>query len=210
MKIILTFIVMILVILFVSGTYKTIGETIRYGVFQVIAFATTSGYSGTDYNAWPEATHWLLMIIMVIGGCSGSTSGGIKVIRLAVILSLIRRNIYRKIHPNAVVAVRVGNKPVPGDNVSSILTFTLVYVMVAAFACVAISFENLGMESTLTTVLSMLSNSGLPMGEIGFNDSFHMFSHFSRFVLTALMIVGRLELFSIIILFTPAFWRPDK
>ena len=199
------------IILLASGTYGTAGEAVRNGVFQAIAFVSTAGYTGADFDIWPQATHWILIAVMVVGGCSGSTSGGIKVGRAAIALSLIRRSIYKRLHPNAVVAVKIGDRAVPADRVSSIATFVILYALVALLSCFVLSFENLDAETTLGTVIAMLSNTGLVLGPgLGYGDSFIVFSQFSRLYISILMIAGRLELLTIVLLFSPAFWRPYR
>ena len=203
---------LVTVILLASGTYENgAGEAVRRGVFQAISFTTTAGYSGTDYDLWPQTAHWVLFAVMIVGGCSGSTSGGIKVVRAAVALSLVRRNIYMRLHPNAVVAVKLGDKPVDSERVSSISSFMIIYVLVALFSCFVLSFDQLDKETTIGAVVAMLSNTGLVLGEgLGYSDSFLVFSPFSRVYMSILMIAGRLELLTLVLLFSPAFWRPYR
>ena len=203
-------IAIIFVILLVSGVYDSPLEALRNGLFQAVAFVTTSGYSSADYNAWPQATHWIMMISMIVGGCSGSTSGGIKIVRAAVALSMIKRNIYKRLHPNAVVAIKLGDKAVPADRVSSIATFFVLYFVIVFGSGVVLAFENLDVETTMSTVIAMISNTGLVMGpDISANGSFEIFSQFSRVYMSVLMIAGRLEIFTIVLLFSPTFWRQN-
>jgi trk system potassium uptake protein TrkH len=207
----LIFVGVVFLLLLAAGVYDSPAEALRYGVFQVVGFVTTSGYASSDFDAWPQAAHWLMMIAMVIGGCSGSTSGGIKVVRAAVAISLVRRNIYKRLHPNAVVAVKLGDKPVPADRVSSIATFVVLYVVIVFVSCFVLAFENLDAETTLGTVIAMLSNTGLVIGPgVGANESLVIYSQFSRIYMAFLMLAGRLEVFTLVLLFSPAFWRPNR
>jgi trk system potassium uptake protein TrkH len=204
--------VLVCIILIAYGTYEGgFVETVRNGIFQTISFTTTAGYSATDFDLWPKATHWILLAVMIVGGCSGSTSGGIKVVRAAVAFSLIRRNIHQRLHPNAVITVRLGDRTVSPERVSSISTFVILYVLITLFSCFMLAFDNLDAESTLGAVIAMLSNTGLIIGPgLGVSDSFVVFSQFSRFYMSILMIAGRLELLTIVLLFSPAFWRPYR
>ena len=198
-------------ILLSAGTYNTTGETLRFGVLQTISFTTTAGYSVANTGVWPQATHWILLAVMIVGGCSGSTSGGIRVIRLKAAFAIIRRNIYKKLHPNAVVAVRIGGKVIPEERASGISTFFLLYILIVLISCFVLSFENLDTETTLGSVISMLSNNGLVIGQgLGYGESFTVFSQFSRLYMSVLMITGRLEIFTIVLLLSPAFWRANR
>jgi len=200
--------VLVFIILFASGVYDMAGEAARDGFFQVISFATTAGYAGADFNHWPQATHWLLIAVMIIGGCSGSTAGGIKIGRAAVALLLVRRNIYKRLHPNAVVAVKLGDQVIPEERVTSISTFTMLYAFIALLSCFVLSFDNLNMETTLSAVIAMMSNTGLVIGSgIDPGGSLAVFSGFSRVYMSLLMIAGRLELLTLVFLFSPSFWR---
>jgi len=199
---------LVFVILLATGVYDMAGETARRGVLQVVSFATTAGFAGTDYNLWPQATHWLLMLVMIVGGCSGSTSGGIKVGRAVVMLLLVRRNIYKRLHPNAVVAVKLGDQSIPEERIASISTFAILYASIALLSCFIISFDGLEMETTLSTVIAMLSNTGLVIGSgIDAGGSLAVFSPFSHLYMSLLMIAGRLELLTLVLLFSPAFWK---
>jgi len=201
----------IIFILFVSGTYDMAGEATRDGVFQVISFATTAGYAGADFNLWPQATRWLLIAVMIVGGCSGSTAGGIKIGRAAVALLLVRRNIYKRLHPNAVVAVKLGDQVIPEERVTSISTFTMLYAFIALLSCFVLSFDGLSMETTLSAVIAMMSNTGLVFGSgIDPGGSVDVFSGFSRVYMSILMIAGRLELLTLVFLFSPSFWRRNR
>ncbi|MCL2111550.1 MAG: hypothetical protein FWH32_04775 [Clostridiales bacterium] len=202
---------LVFIILLAFGTYGTAGEAARYGIMQSISFATTAGYPGTNVDLWPQATQWLLIGVMIVGGCSGSTTGGLKVARMLVAISLIRRNIYKRLHPNAVVAVKIGDNAVPSDRVSSIATLMIVYAFIVALSAFVLSFDTTDAGTTLGTVIAMLSNTGLVIGPgLGVGEAFTMFSQFSRVYMSLLMVAGRLELLTLVLLFSPAFWRPYR
>ena len=130
-----------------------------------------------------------------------------KVMRFSVILSLIRRNIYKRMHPNAVVAVKVGDKVISADVASNIVVFFALYILVFFIGCILLSFDGQSFETTISASIAALSNTGLGFGNVGFGYSFNSFSGFGRIVLTFMMLIGRLELFTIIMLFAPEFWR---
>jgi trk system potassium uptake protein TrkH len=202
--------VLITLSLWAAGVYGDPVETVRRSFLQIFSFVSTAGYSVTDYGAWPPFCKALLFFVALVGGCSASTSGGIKISRLAVLIKLIRRNIYKRLHPNAVVAVKVGGNTVPEEKVANIVTFVIVYVLIFAGSFILLSLEGRDMETTAGSVLATLSNTGLGFGEAGYGHDFASFSPGGKFLLTMLMLMGRLEIFAILILFTPTFWKGDR
>jgi trk system potassium uptake protein TrkH len=196
--------------LWLSGTYSSIGEAIRMGFLQIVSFITTAGYSVTDYNLWPTFCLMLLFFVVFIGGCSASTAGGIKVSRFLVMLMLIRRNLYKRLHPNAVYAVKIGDRAIPADKVSNITVFVIVYGVIFCVGSILLSFDGQDMETTAGSVIAALSNTGLGFGGTGYGSTFAIFSVWGRVLLSFLMILGRLELFAFLILFTPSFWRRNR
>ncbi len=184
-------------------------ESIRYGVFQVISMATTAGFSITGYADWPSFSLVILTILMLIGGCSFSTASGIKVIRFLVMCKLIARGFTRRIHPRSVVAVKVGSNAVSALRVSYTTVFIMVYFILIVFASILLSLQNLDLLTTLSTAIAMISNVGIGFGDVA-TGNFSIYCEPLRLVLCLLMIIGRLELFTVITLFMPSFWRPDK
>jgi trk system potassium uptake protein TrkH len=201
--------VSMVVVLILQGPYETVGESVKNGVLQVVSFSTTAGYVVSDYALWPGFCKWLLFFLMIIGGCSSSTSGGFKVVRFAVILQLIRRNINKRLHPNAVMAVKVGQTAVAADAVSTITVFGYVYMLVIGVSTLFLGLDGKDALTTLSAVISSISNSGLGFGELA-DGNLGLFSPLARFFLSLLMIVGRLEIFTVLILFTPSFWKPNR
>jgi trk system potassium uptake protein TrkH len=193
-----------------AGTYGSLTDTLRHSFLQIISFVTTAGYSVANYNEWPAFCKMLLFFIVLIGGCSASTAGGIKVSRFLVILMLIRRNLYKRLHPNAVYAVKIGERAVPADKVSNIAVFVIVYGAVFCAACILLSLDGQDMETTAGAVVSSLSNTGLGFGAAGYGATFEVFSVWGRSLLSVLMLLGRLEMFAFLILFTPSFWRGNR
>ncbi|MDR1029168.1 MAG: TrkH family potassium uptake protein [Clostridiales Family XIII bacterium] len=202
--------VLTILVLMVKEVYATPGEAIRYGLFQAVAFVTTAGYANTDYGAWPGFCKALMFLALFIGGCSASTAGGVKVIRLAVILALVRRNVYKRLHPNAVVAVKLGEQSIAADRVSNITVYVFVYLMVFAAGSLLLSLDGQGVTTSVSAALAALSNAGLGFGRLGITSGFEIFSTGGRLLLSLLMLIGRLEIFTIILLLTPTFWRPNR
>ena len=186
------------------------GEALRESFFQVISMATTSGYTRSPYTVWPAVCQMTLITLMFIGGCAASTSGGIKMVRILVMLKLIWRGCTKRIHPRSVVAVKVGGSAISAPVVSQITVFILMYMMIFLMSCFIVSLQGLDMETTVTTTLAMISNTGAGFGEAASLGNFSMFHPALKLYLSALMIVGRLELFTIIILFTRNFWGRDR
>ena len=160
--------------------------------------------------SWPVLSKLLLFMLMFIGGCAASTGGGIKVIRVVVMMKLIFRGFKRRIHPRSVVAVKIGGKAVSGPMVSQISTFILVYLLVYIVSCVILSLNNLDFETTLTTAAGIMSNSGIGMGMFGTAGNLSMFNSGSQLFMSLLMLIGRLELFTLLFLFVPSFWNPTR
>ncbi len=196
--------------LFSSGTYSTLHEAMRIAIFQIISFSTTSGYFLADYTLWPTFTQAILFTLMFIGGCAASTSGSFKVIRLVVILKLILRGFRKRLHPKSVVAVRLGKSVLSAETVSSITVFAMLYLLIYLFTALVLSLDNLDMTTTLTASAGILSNTGIAFGEIGPTADFSIFSPPIRLFISFMLIVGRLELMTVLLLFTPYFWNLEK
>ncbi len=196
--------------LYLHGSYGSIFETMRYALFQVIAFGTTTGYGIANYTLWPAFSRFILFLLFFVGGCAASTSGSIKVVRVFIAFKLVVRNIYQRLHPNAVVAVKVGNKAIPAKTVSSVTSFIFMFFLVFFIGTLILSLQNLDLKTTVSSAISMLSGTGIAFGSIGATGNFSVFCGPLRLVLCALMLLGRLELFTIIMIFTPSFWNPTR
>lgn len=192
-----------------SGTYPSMAEAARYGIFQVSAFMSTSGYATTNYTLWPTFSQMILLTLMFIGGCSASTSGAIKVVRIAILMKLIVRGLYKRLHPNAVYPVKLGDKAISSDTVSSVTSFIILYFLVFIFSALVLSLDNYDMMTTISAAAGALSNTGMGLGLLGTN-TYSIFSEPIRLYLSFLMIAGRLELFTLVLLLTPSYWNPDR
>ena len=203
--------VLVSLCLFAYGTYPSIFEAMRFGTFQVVAFATTSGQSIADFANWPDPCKMILFALMFIGGCASSTCGSIKVVRILVVLKLISRGVSKRIRPRSVVAVKLGGKAVSAELASSITSFVLTYFAIFVFSNIVLSLQNLDFITTISTSASMLGNVGCNLGVAGAHASdYSMFSAPLKMYMSLMMIVGRLELFTIIVLLSPKFWNPDR
>jgi trk system potassium uptake protein TrkH len=192
--------------LFFYGTYTSISDAFRYGCFQVISFATTTGQYITDYSVWPIFCQMVLLTLMFIGGCASSTAGSIKVVRVLVMLKLISREITEFLHPRSVTTVKLGGKTVSEETVSGITTFILTYIAIFFISNIVLSLENLDFITTISTSAAMLSNTGCALNSAGaFLSDYSAFSGPLKLFLSFLMVIGRLELFTVLVLLSPAF-----
>jgi len=196
--------------LYAYGTYESLSQSLRYAFFQVVSFGTTTGYAICDYTSWPTVCIAIMFALMFIGGCAASTCGSIKVIRILVLFKLIGRGIYKRIHPRSVVAVKLGGKPILAPIVSQITGFILLYFVIFLLSCLVLSLQNLDMTTTISTAAGALSNTGLGFGSLGSTGNMGAFSDLLKLYICLLMIVGRLELFTVILLLTPSFWNSDR
>ena len=190
--------------LWLTGTYDT-ERGLRHGVFQVVSTATTSGFSVADFSVWPGALPFLLFVAAFVGGCSGSTGGGMKVIRIILILKQGMREVMRLIHPNAVIAVKIGKVSVPDGIAQAVWGFFSVYVMLFFLMLVGVMATGVDQVTAWSTVASALNNLGPALGEA--SENYGELPMLSKWILVVAMLLGRLEIFTVLVLFTPAFWR---
>ena len=185
--------------------YTNAFSALKDAISQVISFISTSGYYVCDYTKWPTFSTMLLFILLLIGGCSMSTSGSLKVIRVMVLIKLVLRGIFKQIHPRSVKAVKISGKAIPAERVGEITAHILLYFMVLFFSFLVVSLDDLDMTTTITSVLGSFTNTGISLGGPGPMGNYAVFSQFTMLYLSFLMIVGRLEMFAVIILFTKSF-----
>lgn len=191
--------------LFREGTYSGIGESLRYAAFQVASILTSTGFSTAVFAEWPLHVPLLIVILSFIGGCAGSTAGGIKVIRILLLAKLGLRQLFMLVHPQAVSLVKIGQKPVSEDILFSIWGFYVLYILVTLLLTVAMMAAGLDLDSAFGAVVATINLMGPGLGEVATT-----FAHTSATVkLLAIfgMLVGRLEVFTLLILFLPAYWR---
>ena len=187
-----------------------VGDALRLSYFQVSSIMTTSGFSTADFNLWPHLSKTLLLMLMFIGGCAGSTAGGIKVSRVVILFKQILREIKRMLHPRAVTSVEFEGKPVDDTTLNSVATYFAVYVFCMFGAFVLVSFEPFGFESNLTAVVATFNNIGPGLGEVGPMGSFAGYSDFSKIVFCFAMLLGRLEIFPLVIALSPTTWKKSR
>ncbi|PMR74366.1 TrkH family potassium uptake protein [Billgrantia endophytica] len=190
--------------LWLTGTYGA-ERGLRHGLFQAVSVATTSGLGVTDFSAWPGALPFLLFMAAFVGGCSGSTGGGMKVIRIILILKQGMREIMRLIHPNAIISVKVGKVSVPDDIAQAVWGFFSVYVMLFFLMLVGVMATGVDQVTAWSAVASALNNLGPALGEA--SNHYGDMPELSKWILVMAMLLGRLEIFTVLVLFTPAFWR---
>jgi trk system potassium uptake protein TrkH len=185
-------------------------RAIRSSLFQVISFITTTGLFSDDAAKWPHVTWVVLAACMFLGGCSGSTSGGIKSIRGVMLLKIIRNEFRQILHPNAVLPMKVDGQNVPQSNRVTLLAFLGLYIVLVFFCSFTMIAAGIDNTNSITITLSALGNVGPTLGlEIGPTMSWANLPAFAKWICSFLMLVGRLELFTVLVIFTPAFWKEN-
>lgn len=191
-----------------ANDYHSFLNSLRFSSFQVLSISTTTGYATTNFDLWPSFSKWLLLILMFIGGCAGSTAGAIKNIRIMVLFKKGYREVYQLIYPKAVFPIRVGDSPVGEDVVSSIASFFLLYIFIFLIASLLImGIENEDIITAISACAATLGNVGPGLGKVGPIEQYGYLSNFTKVILSLLMLIGRLELFTILVLFTPDYWK---
>lgn len=201
-------IVLIALNLIVSGG-SSIGGAILDSAFQTTSILSTTGFASSDYNLWPTFSKMLLFLLMFIGACSSSTGGGLKAARVLIMLRLVAKALANKLHPNAVVTVKLNNRTVPGDTVSAIINYFFLHIAVIFASTILVSLDNFDFVTSFSTVLTCVGNIGPGFELVGPMADFSMFSPAVKTLLSFLMLAGRLELFALLILLMPRFWNSD-
>ena len=187
--------------------FGSIPEAFQQAAFQVGSIITTTGYATTDFNLWPEISRTILVLLMFIGACAGSTGGGIKVSRILILCKTVRKELHIFLHPNAVKKIKMDGKAIPHEVVRSTNIFFIVFVLIFSGSVFLIAFDDFDLITNFTAVAATINNIGPGLELVGPNGNFSMFSCFSKLVLTFDMLAGRLEIFPLLLLFVRDTWK---
>ena len=186
-------------------TFDSTTESIIEGLFQVVSIGTTTGFTTAEYYSWPGFLPVLLLYVSFIGGCSGSTGGGIKVIRILLLVKQGVRELRRLVHPNAEFPVKIGKKPMPEKVIEAVWGFFAAYFAISALMILLLMATGLNQETAFSAVAACLNNLGPGLGDVGRN--FSSINDPAKWILCMAMLLGRLEIFTLLVLFTPTFWK---
>ena len=187
--------------------YGTVAHAFRYASFQVGSIITTTGFATADYDQWPELSKSILLALMFVGACAGSTGGGIKVSRLLIIVKSIRREVRKMLHPNAVTIIKVNGKKIGQDTMKNVNLYLTCYIIIMIVSILLVSIDNFDFATTFSGVLTTMSNVGPGISKVGPVMNFHSFSAVSKLVFCFDMLIGRLEIFPYLLLLSPDLWR---
>ena len=197
----------VLITLDIRDLYGSLAETIRHAAFQVCTIMTTTGFATTDFDLWPAFSKGLLMLLMIVGACAGSTGGGLKCARALLLLKSLRRNIRQVLHPRKVQVVRVNGKVVSETVLDNANAYLAAYVVIIIVCYLVVSLDGFSIGTNLTAVLSCFNNIGPGLEAVGPTCNFSAFSDLSKITLSLAMLAGRLEIFPILVLFSRSTWR---
>lgn len=191
----------------IASTFDNIFDCIRNAFFAVTTIISTTGFVTADFNLWPSFSKAILVFIMIIGACAGSTAGGMKISRILILLKSVFREIRHLLRPRSINVVRLDGEPLPDETVRSALGYLAIYVSIFIAAFLAISVDGFSFETNVTATLATLNNVGPGFDTVGPTGNFSGFSPFSKIILSLTMLFGRLEIMPMIILFSPFAWK---
>ena len=189
------------------GFFDTLGQAVQQAAFQVASIITTTGFSTCDFNLWPATSRSVLVLLMFVGACAGSTGGGIKVSRLVILFKTIKKEVRQGLHPQVVAPVRMDGKLIPHETVRATNVFLATYMIVFTLSVLLVSLDGNELPTNFTAVAATLNNIGPGLEMVGPMENFSLFSSPAKLVLVFDMLAGRLELFPILVLFAPDTWR---
>jgi trk system potassium uptake protein TrkH len=190
-----------------AGTYPSYPEALRHTVFHVVSVGTTTGYATHDYTKWPQFAPLLMLLLGCFATCGGSTGGGIKMMRMLLLLKQAQHELVRIVHPSVVNPVVIGGQVIPPRTMQNIIAFMLVYGAMLVVLTMLLVFAGADVVTAFTAVVACLNNIGPGLGDVGPALNYASMSDFQTWVCTFAMVLGRLEMLSLLVLFTPQFWR---
>lgn len=193
--------------LFFSGTYETVADSVRYAVFQVVSILTTTGYVTADYEYWPFYVQYLLLFLMFVGACAGSTGGGIKNLRIMLLAKHTGAELRRILHPRAVISVRMGGKVVESGVTGAVTSFFILYIGLFALATLVMAGLGLDVLTAIASVAATIGNIGPGLGTVGPAENYAHIPQAGKWVLSFCMLLGRLEIYTVLMLLVPGTWR---
>lgn len=205
--VVLLSIVFIAISLWWNGIYDSVFTALRKSAFQTVSLVSSTGFTTADYTGWTDSAQTLLFFLMMMGGCAGSTAGGIKCIRVLLGLKFSYRELFKRIHPHVVAQIKIKGLSMPKTLIQSIVGFIMLYLIMFVLGSLALSATGVDLQTATTSVVSALSNIGPAFGQTGPADNYNGLPQLAKWVLSFCMLAGRLEFYTILILFIPAFWR---
>ncbi len=191
--------------------YNNFSDSVRHSFFQVASIVSTTGFSSADFNLWPDLAKGVLFILMFLGGCAGSTAGGLKISRVILLIKSIHKDIRHLLHPRSVEAVKMEGKTVDNTTLHSVTTYFALYIVLIAVTFLILCFEpNFDLQSNLTASISCCNNVGPGFGMVGPMEGYAAYSNFSKLILTVAMLFGRLEIYPVLLALYPRTWRKNK
>ena len=191
----------------IVSQYGSVFKAFRYAAFQVASVITTTGFVTADFNLWPEFSKTVLLLLMIVGACAGSTGGGMKVSRILILLKSIKREIKRLLHPKSVNIVKVNHKKVKEETLQGVYVYLIAYIAIFIVSVLIVSLNNFDFITTFSGVLTTMNNVGPGLAGVGPVENFAAFSDLSKIVFTLDMLIGRLEIFPFLMLLSPDMWR---
>lgn len=197
----------LLITLNILSIYEKPLRAFRYAIFQVASIITTTGFATADFNAWPMFSKCILLMLMVIGACAGSTGGGMKVSRILIGLKSLKREMNRLLHPKSVNIVKVNGKKVKEETLQGVYVYFIAYIAIFIVSVLVVSLNNFDFTTTFSGVLTTMNNVGPGLASVGPIENFSAFSALSKIIFCLDMLIGRLEIFPFMMLFSPNLWR---
>jgi len=189
------------------GIFQSVGAAFQQAAFQVGSIVTTTGFATTDFNKWPQASRTILVMLMFMGACAGSTGGGMKVSRFLILIKTVKKELIQLVHPNAVKKIKMDGKLIEHEVVRATNVYCVAYVLIFAFSMLLIAVDEQTLVTNFTAVAATFNNIGPGLDVVGPSGNFSVFSNFSKLILIFDMLAGRLEIFPILVMFSRETWR---
>jgi trk system potassium uptake protein TrkH len=193
--------------LWLQGTYAEPLNALRYAAFNVVSIATTTGYANPDYALWPFFAPLWMLFLCSFATCSGSTGGGVKMVRAIILYKQSFREIIRSMHPTVVRPVRFGKEALPNNIIFAVVAFGFMYMVITVSLTLVMSFTGLDIVTAFSAVVATFNNTGPGLNQVGPATTFQVLTDFQTWVCTFAMLLGRLEIFTLLVVLSPAFWR---